>query len=381
MQNTVFRTATLAGLFLCMLALAGAFSGITASVHAIDAGDVDTEVELEQFVKEAVDAYYIEFLLKDHCDLTQLDLPSAFDAATIAQNLGLLGFTITDLSPSSIGTLSIADIKKLIGLFNSAAVQAIFQNENKELDILGACDNTKFLSFSDFFQSTDMRWNSGSVYLFVVEYPESGEQRTIFHGQDPGLAGQNLKGLTDEDENMIMDLIEQAADGPVQCRAEAGFLDYCWDDPTIMDDNLLPDDMDPLTAPGDSWKTGYVVDPFAYLGMPPPPLSVSPRVIFGSGIYPKTGTPPVHASECNGSGVADDGEDDMDDTCPSTDGAGGAVSSGGGCAIAAGSCNTPRSSALNLLLITSALFFTVSLRGRTTDRRNGVRSGSRVFPD
>ena len=72
MRNTVFKTAALTGLFSCMLALAGAFSGITASVHAITAAEVETEAELKQFVEEAVDAYYIDFLLKQHCDLREL---------------------------------------------------------------------------------------------------------------------------------------------------------------------------------------------------------------------------------------------------------------------------------------------------------------------
>ena len=35
MRSTVFRTAALAGLFSLMLALGGAFFGITASVHAV----------------------------------------------------------------------------------------------------------------------------------------------------------------------------------------------------------------------------------------------------------------------------------------------------------------------------------------------------------
>ena len=366
MQNTVFRTATLAGLFLCMLALAGAFSGITASVHAIDAGNVDTEGELKQFVEEAVYEYYAGFLLKEHCDLAKLDIP--FTPAQIQTNLAGLGLSvpITDLSQNSIDMLLIEDIKKLISLFKLVGTLPTGLNLWEGAD--PPCTVPQNSSFGQVFMPGATRWNSGSVYLFVAEYPESGEQRTIFHGQNPSLEGENLKGLTDEDENMIMDLIAQAADGPVQGRKEAGFLDYCWDDPTTIDDDLL-DDMDPLTAPGDSWKTSYVVDPFVFLGMPSPPLSVSPRVIFGSGIYPKTGTRPVHASECNGNGELD-GDDAPDD-----------MGGGGGCAIAAGSGDTPRSSALNLLLITSALFFTVSLRGRAMDKRNGVRSGSRVFPD
>ena len=66
MRNTVFKTAALAGLFLCMLAFAGAFFGTTASVHAmhgfIHADAVGTdETKLKEFVEDAVDAYYIDF--------------------------------------------------------------------------------------------------------------------------------------------------------------------------------------------------------------------------------------------------------------------------------------------------------------------------------
>ena len=52
MRNTVFKTAALAGLFLCMLMLAGAFSGITVSVHAITADEVETEADLNNSYKK-----------------------------------------------------------------------------------------------------------------------------------------------------------------------------------------------------------------------------------------------------------------------------------------------------------------------------------------
>ena len=70
MRNTVFKTAALAGLFSCMLMLAGAFSGITTSVHATHADEVDTEADLEQFVKAAIDEYYINTIIKS-CDFSQ----------------------------------------------------------------------------------------------------------------------------------------------------------------------------------------------------------------------------------------------------------------------------------------------------------------------
>ena len=364
-----------------MLALAGAFSGITTSVHATHADDVQTEADLKSFVEAAVDEYYIEFLLKTQCDLTTLDFGQV--GSLIGPSLAPLG--ISDLSPSSMQMLTTEQVKNLIALFPT--VQSLLP---PDFDMWDACtlpqpDST----FRDVFEaSTD--WKSGSIYLFVGKYPQ-GEQRIIYNGQDPRITGQeDLTGLEDESGNMIMDLIEQAADGTVQGRTEAGFFDYCWDDPATMDDDL-PDDSNILTAPGDSWKTGYVVDPFAYLGVPAP--SSSPRIILGSGIYP-TGNPPSVASECDGNGMVGDGGDmdgmedmdDMEDMEPEMEPEMEAEEieevvedvvesvSGGGCAIAAGSDSTPGSNALNLLLIVSALFFTATFGNRATGRRNGIRS-------
>ena len=77
-KNTVFKTAVLTGLLSCLLALAGAFFGTTVSVHAMHEGfihaeDVGTdEAKLKEFVEDAVDAYYIDFILRDHCDFSSL---------------------------------------------------------------------------------------------------------------------------------------------------------------------------------------------------------------------------------------------------------------------------------------------------------------------
>ena len=387
MRNTVFKTAALAGLFLCVMAFAGAFSGITTSAHAIHADEVDTEEELKQFVEEAVDAYYIEFLLKQHCDLTNLRLPQTLEAAipVFLPTLGL-SVTITDLSPESINMLTIADVKKLIDLFSSSTVQDALKEQGVDLDIWGTCDNTKFSSFREVFGSGQGDWQSGPIYLFVNQYMEQDPQQTIiYHGLDMDLENQELKDLEDEGGRMVLDLINRAADGPVQDRTEKGFLDYCWDDPTVGSDDI--EDMDSLTAPGDSWKTSYVVNPFDYLGVPAP--SDSRRVIFGSGIYPKTGNPPPG---CDGNGMADydeegmgdmeepmedmqepveesmdePGEGEMEPAMPTS-------VSGGGCAITAGSDSTPRNDALNLLLIVSALFLAVLFRRRVTSKRNSVQ--------
>ena len=365
MRNTVFKTAALAGLFSCMLVLVGAFSGITASVHAITAAEVETEAELKQFVEDAVDAYYLEFLLKQHCDLSTLDLPESLSGQVLTGFLGRYG--IQDLSPSSMQMLSTEDVKELIDLFNSGFVQGLFEAEGLELDIWAVCQVPQPNStFRDVFGGPEeANWKSGSIYLFVAQYPQ-GEQKVVFHGQDPDLLTQDLTGLEDADNRPVMELIEQAAAAAVQGRPETekGFLDYCWDDPTVEGDGD-EDDGDPLTAPGDSWKTSYVVDPFDSLGLPAP--SDSPRVIFGSGIYPKTGEPP---SECRIVTGMDDMDDMDDDITEVIEG----IVDGGGCAIAAGSDNAPRGTAFNLLLIVSALFFTISFRSRAMDKRNGVRS-------
>ena len=142
-------------------------------------------------------------------------------------------------------------------------------------------------------------------------------------------------------------------------------------------------------APDFSWKISYVVDPFKDLGAPA--LSGSPGIIFGSGIYPKMDTNyPTLPSGCE---IVTDDEPEPTDPEPTdpeptdpepTDPDGptdpdpripGVTSvSGGGCAIAAGSDDTPRGNALNLLLIVSAVLFTVSFGNRAVGRRNGNSS-------
>ncbi len=96
MRNTVFKTAALAGLFSCMMALGGIFFGITDFVHAthdeepnITADQVETKDNLEQFVKEAVDAYYIDFLIKHRCDFSDLEIlfPTLISARLISARL------------------------------------------------------------------------------------------------------------------------------------------------------------------------------------------------------------------------------------------------------------------------------------------------------
>ncbi len=212
------------------------------------------------------------------------------------------------------------------------------------------------------------------------------QETLLFHGADSSVENMVLDA-EDEGGRDVADLIVGEVKTPNS--GNPGFINYCWDDPDVNGDEILDSNRDPIPgrAPGDSWKTSYVVDPFKSLGMPAP--SNSPGIIFGSGIYPKTGNPPPG---CDGNGMADydeegmgDMEDPMEDMQEpveeSMDEPGeGEMEpamptsvSGGGCAITAGSDSTPRNDALNLLLIVSALFLAVSFRRRVTSKWNGVQ--------
>ena len=172
--------------------------------------------------------------------------------------------------------LSPEDIKRLIGLFNSPAVQAFLPDG---LDIWGTCDLPQPNStFRDVFTASGGRRKL--AVRFHISFcgpiygPESAANNYLSWDTPIWtLRDLNIVGLEDEGGIMIMDLIEEAADGPVQGRPEAeqGFLDYCWTDPSKEGADEI-DDGSLLTAPGDSWKTNYVVDPFDYLGIAWRPL-------------------------------------------------------------------------------------------------------------
>ena len=157
MRNTVFKTAALAGLFSCMLMLAGAFSGITTSVHAIHADEVDTQAELEQFVKEAIDEYYINTIIQS-CDFTQI---SKLDAV---QHL------IPDLS-----TLSADQIRELIPLFSTLGLT--------RADMEQGCNFSQ--RFGQVFGYEEGDWKSGSVYLFIMD----GNGNMLYHGANQDAEG------------------------------------------------------------------------------------------------------------------------------------------------------------------------------------------------
>ena len=235
MRNTVFKTAALAGLFLCVMMLAGAFFGITDFVHAthdeapeITADQVETEGSLEQFVKEAVDAYYIDLIMKHECDFTGLTIN--FMGAPI-EGAAINGF---------LPTLSTDVIKSFIPEFAN-------------LDMEDYCDLNP--PFHEVFGREDGDWKSGSIYLFVMD----GQGTLLFHGDDQSLEDEVLEAIDAGEKDVAQLIINKAKENP----KEGGFVDYCWDDPAIEDDNV--GGSDPAIAPGDSWKRNYVVDPFELL--------------------------------------------------------------------------------------------------------------------
>lgn len=342
MRNTVFKTAALAGLFLCIIVLAGAFLGITASVHAthnedfIHAEDVGTDQEkLKQFVEAAIDAYYIDFIFREHCTFPP---------------------EISSLFPFDPATAPVTTIRPLIPL-----------GAQFGLNLAEICDYT--YPFEDVFRSEDAEdgeWKSDSIYLFVMD-----DQGTLlFHGDDPSVENTVLVAQDKGGRDVADELIKGARGAD-----EDGFVHYCWDDPaTDEDDEPNPDSM---TAPGDSWKISYVADPSVYLEVPPD--SGFPSFIFGSGIYPKTGTPPDGCKIYDGMEPMEEMDDMQEPVEESMDEPGEGEMpndivdsvSGGGCTIASGSDGTSQSTAFNLLLL-SALFLSISFRRRATDKRNGA---------
>ncbi len=369
MQNTVFKTGALAGLFSFMLVFGGIFPAATVSVHAdhvLTAGEVETEDDLVRFVEQAVEDFYFDYLLKEHCDLRNLGLGPQLESL-IPTFTGL-----PDLSPDTMQGLSVEEIKGLIALFNGDTVQGILKTLGVELDIWGTCDESKLMDFRGYFQDDDPRWESVPVYLYVFTHPEL---RLFYHGLDPSLEALNsLEGLTDGTRD-IAQLFTDTVTQPVQNRTETGFLDYCWVEGGV-EESRVPDDGNPLTAPGDSWKTSYVVNAFEHVGVPPPADSLA--IVFGSGIHQKVRnehTPP----ECEIYGeqqpeeMPEEPEMMEEEETPAPD----MKTSGGGdsgCAIASGSNGAPLGNAVNLLLIVSALLFATALGSRAAGRRNSIRS-------
>ena len=353
MRNAVFKTAALAGLFSCMLAFAGAFSGVTTSVHAKTAAEVQTEADLEAFVKAAIDEYYINTIIKT-CDFSENPV--------ISVALERFGINLATATPD--------EIRPLVGSFDLVGLTG-------RSDLDPYCDFSQ--RFAEVFGRGEGDWKSGSIYLFIMD----DEGTMLYHGADPNVEGQRVVAEDEAGQN-VRELIVSEAATPMN----AGIVKYCWDDPAVDSDDIS--DNDPETAPGDSLKVSYVVDPFEYLAAPA--LSADPGIIFGSGIYPEVMDSEL--PECDGNGMADGGDgmepmepepvepepmepepmepepmepEPMDPEMLTS-------VSGGGCAITAGSDGTPQNNAFNLLLIVSALFLAVSFGNRAMGRRNGIQS-------
>ena len=361
MRNTVFKTAALAGLFLCMLMLAGAFSGITASVHASTASEVQTEEDLKQFVKAAIDEYYINTIIKQHCDFSQITVEFGGQSLALSDLIALQYPNFLNMPAN--------EIRPLVGLFSQVGL-------NREALEQG-CDFSD--RFDEVFGRGEGDWKSGSIYLFILD----GNGNTLYNGDDPEDEGMRVVAVDEGERNVREEILAE-----VETPMNAGIVKYCWEDPGVDGDEIL--DNNPETAPGDSLKVSYVVNPFVDLGAPG--LAGSTGVIFGSGIYPGMDS---NYPECDGNGMPDGGEEmeemmeeeemeemeePMEEPMEEAEDVEDVIEdvvdsvSGGGCAIAAGSDSTPRSDALNLLLIVSALLFTVSFGNRAVGRRNGNSS-------
>ena len=179
-------------------------------------------------------------------------------------------------------TLTGNQINPLLPTLGTDAIK-MFLPQFSDLDIDAFCDLSE--PFREVFGGEDGNWNSGSIYLFIMN--DQGEM--LYHGTEPSIEGTTLDAR-DADGRNVLEVITGEIETPSS--SNAGIVQYCWDDPTVMGDDNRDENGDRIAgeAPGDSWKISYVVDPFEYLGINPP--MGSPGVIFGSGIYPKTGTPP-----------------------------------------------------------------------------------------
>ena len=72
-------------------------------------------------------------------------------------------------------------------------------------------------------------WNHGSIYLFIGT--EEGD--VLFHGDNPGLEGQNLMGLEDSNGVKITHEIIKAAN------SGGDYIEYLIDNPAIEGDEKL----------------------------------------------------------------------------------------------------------------------------------------------
>lgn len=162
-------------------------------------------------------------------------------------------------------------------------------------------------------------WREGSTYIYILE----SEGNVIFHGANRDIEQKNVLDSNADDPDILEIIQELIALG----KQGGGFLEYNWDDPSVVGDE--PEDGSPG---GDSPKLGYAkaiqinkgdedAEPIYY--------------IFGSGIYfPQQTVEPPQKPESE---------------------------SGGGCAILAQAGNTSQSALLNLFLVLSGIFSFVIL--------------------
>ena len=291
------------------------------------AEDVTEREHLREFVEDTIDAYFIDFLVKRHCDFSKLN-PIA--------------------SPAALQGMSAEEIKRALDFLLASAGAG-------DVSLLGFCDLKKILLFHPALRAEEGPWRADPIYLFA--FGDTPEKESFFNALDKNLEDTELRIIDARGIDVGNLIVEKA-----RASLEGGFVDYCWDNPSVADDNRRDQDGNPLpgASPGISWKTSYVVKSFSYLGFPPSIVDEKVNdIIVGSGIYPQEGEPPEGCKIFAG----DTGQPE-----PSSDDS--------GCAVA-GTGNNLQGAALNLFLTVFALFLAVSFRGRAGTVRggsNGVRS-------
>lgn len=163
------------------------------------------------------------------------------------------------------------------------------------------------------------KWNDGSIYLFIMQRPsgpQGGGEVVVFNAHNPSLEGTTLH-VTDADGKDVGHEIDEAV------YKGDGYVEYKWDNPSISGDEVGGTGK----ATGTSRKIGYGVNVTLF----------GEDFVLGSGFYPDSQS-------------ADSGKK--------------------GCAIAAatGGDSSQGATALNLLLIVSALFFAASFRKRPEEK-------------
>ncbi len=293
------------------------------------AEDVTTQEHLKEFVEDTIDAYFIDFLVKRHCDFSKLELPVSFD-----------------LSPEAMRERSTEQIKQLLSFTASSGT---------DVSLVEYCDISKISLFHPALRAKEGPWRSDPVYLFAFE--DTPQKESFFNALDKSIEDTELE-ISDARGVDVVGLIVEKANAS----REGGFVDYCWDNPSVADDNTRDQDgnLRPGESPGISWKRSYVVKSFWYLGLAPSIVDEKVNdIIVGSGIYPQEGEPPEGCKIF----AQDSGRPQ-----PSADNS--------GCALA-GAGSGFQGVAFNLFLMAFVLFLAVSFRGRAgtvQSGKNGIRS-------